>query len=204
MLKHLRLNISDLRETKLPIRLINTINERRLVKGHETTPPRVKRNIEDVSRELDNMGLRLNFLDETPIIILLSLFAQRKCWTTRTRLWQTIPLDDVTARRNRWSTASELSRQLSSATGTTVSRQTVYRRLGHVGLYARRPVRCVPLTATHCRLQLTWGREHSLWTPQQWSCEMFSDEFRFSLQSDCRRTLKWRAPGTRYRQENTI
>ncbi|GFX05565.1 HTH_Tnp_Tc3_2 domain-containing protein [Trichonephila clavipes] len=38
------------------------------------------------------------------------------------------------------------------ATGTTVSRQTVYRSLGHIGLYARRPVRCVPLTATHCRL----------------------------------------------------
>ncbi|GFV16273.1 transposable element Tcb1 transposase [Trichonephila clavipes] len=53
---------------------------------------------------------------------------------------------------SRRSTASELSRQLSSATGTTVSRQTVYRRLGHIGLYARRPVRCVPLTATHCRL----------------------------------------------------
>ncbi|GFW04740.1 transposable element Tcb1 transposase [Trichonephila clavipes] len=38
---------------------------------------------------------------------------------------------------------------------TTVSRQTVYRRLGNIGLYARRPVRCVPLTATHCRLRLT-------------------------------------------------
>ncbi|GFT17499.1 transposable element Tcb1 transposase [Trichonephila clavipes] len=71
---------------------------------------------------------------------------------------------------NRRSTASDLSRQLSSATGTTVSRQTVYRRLGHIGLYARRPVRCVPLTATHCRLRLTWSREHALWTPQQWSC----------------------------------
>ncbi|GFY28042.1 HTH_Tnp_Tc3_2 domain-containing protein [Trichonephila clavipes] len=102
------------------------------------------------------------------------------------------------------STASDLSRQLSSATGTTVSRQTVYRRLGHIGLYARRPVRCVPLTATHCRLRLTWSREHALWTPQQWPCVMFSDESRFSLQSDSRRTLIWRAPDTRYHQENTI
>ncbi|GFX55443.1 HTH_Tnp_Tc3_2 domain-containing protein [Trichonephila clavipes] len=34
--------------------------------------------------------------------------------------------------------------------------------------------RCVPLTATHCRLRLTWSREHALWTPQQWSCVMFS------------------------------
>ncbi|GFW81807.1 HTH_Tnp_Tc3_2 domain-containing protein [Trichonephila clavipes] len=80
----------------------------------------------------------------------------------------------VTAKRNRRITASDLSRQLSSATGTTVSRQTVYRRLGHIGLYARRPVRCVPLTATNCCLRLTWSREHALWTPQQWSCVMFS------------------------------
>ncbi|GFX59415.1 HTH_Tnp_Tc3_2 domain-containing protein [Trichonephila clavipes] len=42
----------------------------------------------------------------------------------------------VTAKRNRRSTASYLSRQLSSATGATVSRQTVYRRLGHIDLYA--------------------------------------------------------------------
>ncbi|GBO04435.1 hypothetical protein AVEN_236342-1 [Araneus ventricosus] len=33
---------------------------------------------------------------------------------------------------------------------------------------------------------------------------MFSDESRFSLQSDSRRTFIWRAPGTRYQQENTI
>ncbi|GFV65196.1 transposable element Tcb1 transposase [Trichonephila clavipes] len=71
-------------------------------------------------------------------------------------------------------------------------------------LYARRPVRCVPLTATHCRLRLTWSREHALWTPQQWFCMMFSDVSRFSLQSDSLRTLIWRAPGTRYHQEKTI
>ncbi|GFS75910.1 transposable element Tcb1 transposase [Trichonephila clavipes] len=51
-------------------------------------------------------------------------------------------------KKNRRSTSSDLSRQLSSATGTTVSR--------------------------------------------------------FGLQSDFRRTLIWRAPGTRYHQENTI
>ncbi|GFX32427.1 HTH_Tnp_Tc3_2 domain-containing protein [Trichonephila clavipes] len=130
-----------------------------------------------------------------------------RCYSTGRRRVPT-PNEDrylaVTAKRNRRSTASDLSRQLSSATGTTVSWQTVYKRLGHIGLYARRPVKCVPLTATHCRLRLTWSREHALWTPQQWSCVVFSDESRFSLQSDSRRTLIWRAPGTRYHQENTI
>ncbi|GFT07410.1 HTH_Tnp_Tc3_2 domain-containing protein [Trichonephila clavipes] len=33
---------------------------------------------------------------------------------------------------------------------------------------------------------------------------MISDESRFSLQSDSRRTLIWRAPDSRYHQENTI
>ncbi|GFX09106.1 uncharacterized protein TNCV_4166851 [Trichonephila clavipes] len=59
------------------------------------------------------------------------------CYSTgRPRV--TTPNEDrylaITAKRNRRSTASDLFHQLSSATGTTVSRQTVYRRLGHIGL----------------------------------------------------------------------
>ncbi|GFT50213.1 HTH_Tnp_Tc3_2 domain-containing protein [Trichonephila clavipes] len=67
----------------------------------------------------------------------------------------------VTAKNNRRSTASDLFRQLSSATGSTFSRQTMYRRLGHIGIYAGKTGRCAPLTATHCRLRLTWSRDHA-------------------------------------------
>ncbi|GFX90158.1 transposable element Tcb1 transposase [Trichonephila clavipes] len=78
-----------------------------------------------------------------------------RCYSTgRPRV--TMPNEDwyleVTAKRNRRSKALDLSRQLSSATGTIVSKQSVYRHLGHIGLCTRRPVRCVPLTVTHCRL----------------------------------------------------
>ncbi|GFU44272.1 transposable element Tcb1 transposase [Trichonephila clavipes] len=66
------------------------------------------------------------------------------------------------------------------------------------------PVRCVRHTANHCHLRLTWSREHALRTLQQWFCVRFSDESRFSLQFDSRRTSIWRSPGTRYHQENTI
>ncbi|GFX00642.1 HTH_Tnp_Tc3_2 domain-containing protein [Trichonephila clavipes] len=110
----------------------------------------------------------------------------------------------VTAKRNSRSTASDLCCQLFSATGTTVSRQTVYRRLGNIPLYARRPVRCVPLNANHCRQRLTWSREHVLWTQQRWSCVMFYDESRFSLKSDSHRSLICRVPGSRYHKDNTI
>ncbi|GFT62512.1 transposable element Tcb2 transposase [Trichonephila clavipes] len=56
----------------------------------------------------------------------------------------------VTSKRNR-RIASDLFRQLSSATGTIVSRQTVYRRLGHIGLYA------VGLSDVFRLLQLTFA-----------------------------------------------
>ncbi|GFV00293.1 uncharacterized protein TNCV_2117471 [Trichonephila clavipes] len=56
---------------RLPVRLINTTNERRLFQRQET-PLRVKGDIEDVYRELDNGGQRFYFLDETPRILLFS------------------------------------------------------------------------------------------------------------------------------------
>ncbi|GFV44345.1 transposable element Tcb1 transposase [Trichonephila clavipes] len=83
----------------------------------------------------------------------------------RTGIWQLLPKETDGAQHQ---TCLVSSLQL------PVSGQTMYRRLGHIGLNARRPVACVPLTATHCRLRLTWSREHTLWTPQQWSCVMFS------------------------------
>ncbi|GFT43264.1 HTH_Tnp_Tc3_2 domain-containing protein [Trichonephila clavipes] len=67
----------------------------------------------------------------------------------------------VTAKGNRRSTASDLYRSSLQLPVRQFSKQTVYRRLGHIGLYARRPVKCVPLTATHCHLRLTWSREHA-------------------------------------------
>ncbi|GFW45540.1 transposable element Tcb1 transposase [Trichonephila clavipes] len=85
---------------------------------------------------------------------------------------------------------------------TTVSRKTVYRRLGHIGLYNRRHVRYVPLTATHCQQRLVWSIENALWTPQQWTYEMFSEEYRFSLWSDSRRIFMCRTPGTHYHQNS--
>ncbi|GFU28991.1 uncharacterized protein TNCV_471081 [Trichonephila clavipes] len=69
MLKHLHVDIFELQETKLPVRLINTTNNWRLVQGHET-PLRVKGDIEDVSSE-DNEGERVNILEGMPRVLLL-------------------------------------------------------------------------------------------------------------------------------------
>ncbi|GFW10532.1 transposable element Tcb2 transposase [Trichonephila clavipes] len=54
----------------------------------------------------------------------------------------------------------------------------------------------------HRTARLQWCREHHNWTEQDWACELFSEESRFSLSSDCRRQLIRRESGTAYRPEN--
>ncbi|GBN38921.1 hypothetical protein AVEN_103449-1 [Araneus ventricosus] len=73
----------------------------------------------------------------------------------------------IIARRNRGATTSQLSRDLYAATGTRVSRVTVSKRLHEIGLFARRPAVCVPLTSTNRRVRLAWGREHRDWSMDQ-------------------------------------
>ncbi|GFW79392.1 transposable element Tcb2 transposase [Trichonephila clavipes] len=108
----------------------------------------------------------------------------------------------LSAKINRRTTAQQVANQFLAASGKQISRKTVARRLRGGGLYARRPVVCVPLTRQHRTARLQWCREHHNWTEQDSAYVLFSDESRFSLSSDCRRQLIWRESGTAYRPEN--
>ncbi|GFW38431.1 transposable element Tcb2 transposase [Trichonephila clavipes] len=123
------------------------------------------------------------------------------------RVRSTTPAEDryivLSAKGNRRTTAHYVANQFLAASGKQISRKTVARRLrGGGGLYARRPVVCVPLTRQHRTARLQWCREHHNCTEQEWACVLFSDESRFSLSSDCRRQLIWSESGTAYRPEN--
>ncbi|GFU52506.1 transposable element Tcb1 transposase [Trichonephila clavipes] len=85
-------------------------------------------------------------------------------------------------RRNRRQTAGEIARHTTQATGRPITRFTVARRLHGGGLFARRLVRCVPLTPAH-------RRRH---------------ESRFSLSSDSLCILIWRERGSRNHPSNII
>ncbi|GFW28455.1 transposable element Tc1 transposase [Trichonephila clavipes] len=118
----------------------------------------------------------------------------------------TTPAEDryivLSAKRNTSTTAQQVANQFLAAPGKQISRKTVVRRLRGGGLYALRPVVCVPLTRQHRTARLQGCREHHNWTEQDWACLLFSDESRFRLSSDCRRQLIWRESGTAYRPEN--
>ncbi|GFX32680.1 transposable element Tc3 transposase [Trichonephila clavipes] len=108
----------------------------------------------------------------------------------------TTPADDryivLQARRNRRQTAGEIARHTTQATGRSISRFTVARRLHGGGLFARRPVQRRSL----------WCREHRNWRDNEWGRVLFTDESRFSLSSDSHRILIWRERGSRNHPSN--
>ncbi|GFX96509.1 transposable element Tcb2 transposase [Trichonephila clavipes] len=110
----------------------------------------------------------------------------------------------VTSQKNRRQTAGEIARHTTQATGRPISRFTVARRLHGGGLFARRPVRCVPLTPAHRRRCSLWCREHLNWKDNEWGRVLFTDESRFSLSSDSHRILIWRERGSRNHPSNII
>ncbi|GFW84289.1 transposable element Tcb2 transposase [Trichonephila clavipes] len=120
----------------------------------------------------------------------------------------TTPADDryivLQARRNRRQTAGEITKHTTQATGRPISRFTVSKRLHGGGLFARRPVRCVPLTPAHRRRRSLWCREHRNWRDNEWGRVLFTDESRFSLSSDSHRILIWRERGSRNHPSNII
>ncbi|GFT46753.1 transposable element Tcb2 transposase [Trichonephila clavipes] len=103
----------------------------------------------------------------------------------------------LTARRHRNMSATLLQQHLSSATGTTVSTQTVRNRLHGVGLYARRPMVCVRLASRHRCDRRERATEHVNWRRNEGSNVHFSDESRFSVHPDSRRIFIWRDRGSR-------
>ncbi|GFU66166.1 transposable element Tcb1 transposase [Trichonephila clavipes] len=78
------------------------------------------------------------------------------------------------------------------------------RRLHGGGLFARRPVQCVPLTPAHRRRRSLWCREHRNWRDNEWGRVLFTDESRFSLSSDSHSILIWRERGSRNHPSNII
>ncbi|GFW94022.1 transposable element Tc1 transposase [Trichonephila clavipes] len=88
------------------------------------------------------------------------------------RVRSTTPAEDryivLSAKRNRRTTAQQVANQFLAASGKQIYRKTFARRLRGGGLYARRPVVCVPLTRQHRTARLQWCREHNNWTEHDW------------------------------------
>ncbi|GFT90982.1 transposable element Tcb1 transposase [Trichonephila clavipes] len=72
----------------------------------------------------------------------------------------------------------KIARHTTQATGRPISRFTVARRLHGGGLFARRPVRCVPLTPDHRRRRSLWCRNTGIGET------MNGDEYSLQMRAD--------------------
>ncbi|GFW73367.1 transposable element Tcb2 transposase [Trichonephila clavipes] len=117
------------------------------------------------------------------------------------RLWKSFKSTGMCSRRHGAHHSSAGGKSVSCCLRKEDLPKTVARRLRGGGLYALKPVACVPLTRQHRTARLQWCREHHSWTEQDWAGVLFSDKSRFSLSSDCRRQMIWRESGTAYRPE---
>ncbi|GBM54738.1 hypothetical protein AVEN_76246-1 [Araneus ventricosus] len=63
---------------------------------------------------------------------------------------------------------------------------------------------CVPLNGRHRRARLCWAREHVSWTRQQWASVLFTDESRFTLESDSGNLLIRKEKRTIHHHSNTL
>ncbi|GFV94304.1 transposable element Tcb1 transposase [Trichonephila clavipes] len=91
------------------------------------------------------------------------------------RVRSTAPAEDryivLSAKRNRHTTAQQVANQSLATSGKQISPKTVARRLRGGGLYARRPIVCVPLTRQHRTARLQWCPD---WTEQDWGHTYYS------------------------------
>ena len=88
--------------------------------------------------------------------------------------------------------------------GRNISEKTVRRRLRSVGnMRCRRPLKGVVLLPRHRALRNRWARRNRRHTQAEWGMVLFTDEKRFSLQGNDRRTRIYRERGERF-QDNCI
>lgn len=99
------------------------------------------------------------------------------------------------ARRRPIITAKQLLSQLQTTHNVTVCSQTIRNRLHEANLHARRPIRAPPIRHGNRARRVEWAEEHILWTEEQWSRVLFTDESRFGIHPDSRRVRVWRRPG---------
>ena len=99
--------------------------------------------------------------------------------------------------KDRFDTATSISRAFFEQIGKPISRKTVSRRLNKEKLVARIPCRKSLISKKNQKVRLDFATEHILWTEAQWKMVHFSDESKFNLVTSDRKRFVRRKKGGR-------
>ncbi len=120
----------------------------------------------------------------------------------------TTPAQDLHIQHLHLPRSSETATRTAAATiglhNQRISAQTVRNRLREAHLHARRPHRCLDLTAVRHRNRLEWANAHIRWCLALWRGVLFTDESRFSLYRADGRQRVWRRVGERFADVNVV
>ena len=83
--------------------------------------------------------------------------------------------------KDRFDTATSISRAFFELTAKPISRKIVSRRLNKEKLVARIPCRKPLISKKNQKVRFNFATEHILWTEEQWNMVHFSDESKFNL-----------------------
>ena len=86
-------------------------------------------------------------------------------------------------------TAPEIQADFNRSHEKNISVSTVQRRLRSAGLYGRIAVRKPLLRAINKKKRLVWAKQHKDWTLDQWKNVLWSDESKFEIFGNKRRTF---------------
>ena len=93
--------------------------------------------------------------------------------------------------KDRFDTATSISRASCEQIGKPISRKTVSRRLNNEKLVARIPCCKSLFSKKNQKVRLDFATEHILWTGEQWNMVYFRDESKFkSFGSDSKRFVR--------------
>lgn len=104
----------------------------------------------------------------------------------------------LTHLRNRFQTSVQTARETIGVNNRRISASTVRRRLHERAISSHMAYRGNVLTPERRRNRLLWCRQHLRWTQQQWKAVLFTDESRFCINMQDRRTRVWRRRGERF------
>ena len=110
----------------------------------------------------------------------------------------------INSLRNRRHTAPEIAADFNVHHKTKISTTTVKRRLLDAGLRGRVKVKKPRLTTVHKQKRLTWAKEHKNWTAEDWHKVLWSDESKFEIFGNKRRSFVRRRPGERLLEQCTV
>ena len=120
----------------------------------------------------------------------------------------------TTARENRWirneskkdrfATATAISKRANANFGVKISKHTISRRLNEINLNSRVAFTKPYISKKNKINQLKFATEHVIWTEEQWGCVHFSDESKLNLFGWDKRRFIRRSPKERYSLKSAL